>query len=327
MPRQIDELALQQLETTTVEHLKWLKRIHAALLFGEACDPHPAEIPALLQDWMEAAEVSPSIARERDEVYARLHWAWQLMASRAALLMERVARRAGAASEDYHAFMAGVEAYGCSLHRLESMLRQCLAETDPLTGVNNRLGMRRDLEREWQRAVRTGQPCSIALVDLDHFKRVNDRFGHAAGDTVLSQAAEFFMRRLRPYDRVYRYGGEEFLFVLPNADLARARRVLERLRTRLARLPIALGDSTSLQITCSIGVADMSTPASTPDVAVELADAAVYMAKEAGRNRICLSCDDTLDGAETDQVKGAAADPRPEVGFALHVPPARELRG
>lgn len=325
MSRQIDEMALQQLETATVDHLKWLKGIHAALLFGEACDPRPVEIPVLLKQWVETPEVSPTIARERDAGYARLHWARQLMASRAAQLLQQAAQGPAVAPEDYHAFMAGVEAYGCSLHRLEAMLRQSLAETDPLTGVNNRLGMRRDLEREWQRAVRTGQPCCIALVDLDHFKRINDRFGHAAGDAVLSQVADFFVRRLRPYDRVYRYGGEEFLFVLPNADAARAQRILDRLRTRMARLPMTLHNGISLQITCSIGLADMSSPETPPDVAVEMADAAVYMAKDSGRNRVCVACD--YDDIDIEQPGASEADEVRDIGFTVHMPTPRELRG
>jgi diguanylate cyclase len=163
-----------------------------------------------------------------------------------------------------------------------------MAETDPLTDVHNRLGMMRDLDREWQRSIRTGQPCCVALIDLDHFKCINDTHGHLAGDKVLSIAGRFFMRRLRPYDRVYRYGGEEFLFVLPNTDLAMAERVLNRLRSLMARVPVRLMDGCVLRVTASIGITEMSSPDDSPTVVLARADRAVYAAKNAGRNRVCV---------------------------------------
>lgn len=300
--------ALQALEEAAAEHLSWLKQVHAALIFGENTPPPPLPMPEVVRTWSEMPDVSPAQAQERQAACARLRTARRHMNERAAALTGRPM-----SPEGYHAFMTSAEAYGRELRRIEAMMHQAVAEIDPLTGVQNRRGMMRDLQREWQRAVRTGQPCCIALVDLDHFKAINDTYGHCVGDRVLGIAARFFVRRLRPYDRVYRYGGEEFLFVLPNTDLRLAERVLHRLRLLMARVPVALGDGRRTCVTASIGLAEMSRPGCGPEVALKRADAAVYAAKEAGRNRVLVyedaCCDDS---AVADELRRAvSAEDRP----------------
>lgn len=312
MQRELSEAAaLQELEAAAADHMSWLKRVHAALLFRDSVRTLPVEVPKVLQDWVAAPERSPTVAGERQEVYDRLRQARQRMNRRAMLLLERTARGDAVDSGDYDGFMSSVEEYARELRRLDTMLRQSMAETDPLTGVHNRLGMMRDLEREWQRSLRTGQPCCIALVDLDHFKCINDAYGHLAGDKVLRMAARFFVRRLRPYDRVYRYGGEEFLFCLPNADLQMAERVLNRLRGLMARLPVRMRDGQLTRVTASIGVAEMAADAP-PQVVLARADAALYAAKTGGRNRVCIGeelCEDVGETALDLPLAAEAAAP------------------
>lgn len=286
MQREYEEAALRDLESATAEHLSWVKRVNAALLFRTELSVAPAELPQVLKAWAEAPELSPSVAAERRQVFEALRRTRHEMLRQAARLAEATQGGAPIEPEQYHAFMGSAEGFARELRRLEQMLRQTMAETDPLTGVHNRLGMMRDLDREWQRSVRTGQPCCVALVDLDHFKCINDTYGHMAGDRVLSMAARFFVRRLRPYDRVYRYGGEEFLFILPNTDLAMAERVLNRLRSLMARLPVRVKDGTVLRVTASFGIAEMSSPEDTPNAVLARADRAVYAAKAAGRNQV-----------------------------------------
>lgn len=122
--------------------------------------------------------------------------------------------------------------------------REILEELDPLTGLHNRHAMERELERERERFLRTKHPCCIALGDLDHFKQVNDSYGHGVGDRVLEASADCFLRHLRPYDSLYRYGGEEFLFCLPDADLKSARKIIERLRLELESRPVEIDRGT-----------------------------------------------------------------------------------
>jgi len=270
---------LRLLERAGVEHLGWLMRVHCALMFPEAeagCDG--------LDDSV-VAELCAVPGEYADEIQ-RLALARAVMCGRARELLAGCPE-AGVDPEAYGGFMAAVDAYCREVRRLEALFHRQLAETDPLTGVRNRHGMMRGLRREWTRSLRTGRPVCLALADLDHFKQIN-RWGHPAGDKALCHAVRFFVRRLRPYDLVYRYGGEEFVFCLPDTDCATARRVLERLTERMAREPLSLDDGTSLTVTASIGLAEM-TPGRTVQEAIEAADRALYAAKAGGRNRVAIA--------------------------------------
>ena len=161
------------------------------------------------------------------------------------------------------------------------------ATHDGLTGLLNRVTLMDALRTELSRAAREHHPVAVLMVDLDRFKLVNDTHGHLAGDAVLREAARRLKSSARPYDSVGRYGGEEFLIVLPGCDIASARDRAERFREALAGEPIAIDGGESIRITCSIGVsgsADLSAP--TCDNLVRSADRALYQAKEHGRNRV-----------------------------------------
>jgi diguanylate cyclase (GGDEF)-like protein len=123
------------------------------------------------------------------------------------------------------------------------------------------------------------------MVDLDLFKSINDTYGHQAGDAVLEAVAGYFLRSLRKYDHIYRYGGEEFVLVLPDTRPDAARPVVERLRKGLAGLAIELPDGPLLRMTASFGIAPLAPDGSVRD-SIEHADAAMYAAKEAGRNQV-----------------------------------------
>jgi diguanylate cyclase len=148
----------------------------------------------------------------------------------------------------------------------------------------NRAAMERDLEREQAHALRTGRCFTIAMVDAGHFKKVNDDYGHSFGYVVLEILAERFFESIRPRDRVYRYGGEEFLVLLPDLQLYQARSVLERFRQRACGHEISDGE-TAITQTVSIGTAESAGDEPIPTV-IERADAAMYRAKQSGRNRI-----------------------------------------
>jgi diguanylate cyclase (GGDEF)-like protein len=144
------------------------------------------------------------------------------------------------------------------------------------------------LAQELRRAAREGTPLAIVMADLDEFKSINDRFGHPAGDAVLQQASHRLSACVRTYDHVGRYGGEEFLIVLPNCDREQARKLSERLRQSVAGAPME-AEGKALHITCSLGVAITDTPNEISVTAlVQSADQALYLAKKAGRNCIKL---------------------------------------
>lgn len=159
-----------------------------------------------------------------------------------------------------------------------------LAELDELTGASNRRCIIRMLDEEIGRARRTGAPCSIALIDLDWFKQINDAHGHPTGDEVLRTFAITMFANIRPIDKFGRYGGEEFLLVLPDASQDGACRMLDRLRAIIAELDWS-AFSLGMRVTISAGVATLRADEH-PDSFLARADSALYTAKAQGRNRI-----------------------------------------
>jgi diguanylate cyclase (GGDEF)-like protein len=160
------------------------------------------------------------------------------------------------------------------------------ATHDPLTGLWNRYALLGTLEREHSRARREGAPLAVIMVDLDHFKQVNDTYGHLAGDAILREAAGRMQFVVRSYDLVGRYGGEEFLIVLPGTSGANATQLAERLRATLAEEPVG-HDLLRIRVTASFGVSATGQAAGDdPQTLIRLADEALYRAKEKGRNRV-----------------------------------------
>jgi diguanylate cyclase (GGDEF)-like protein len=149
-----------------------------------------------------------------------------------------------------------------------------LAVTDELTGLPNRRAWNTELPRTIERVRRTGDPLSVAIIDVDHFKRFNDTYGHPAGDRMLKEAAAAWQEQLRTVDHLARYGGEEFVVLLPDATSAQAREIIDRMRL-----------ATPLGQTFSAGVAVWD-GTETSDELTARADTALYRAKDAGRNQI-----------------------------------------
>lgn len=158
-----------------------------------------------------------------------------------------------------------------------------LATHDALTGLGNRRAMEQDLQRALLLSDRTRFPCGLALVDIDHFKSINDQHGHAAGDATLVAFADLLRSSVRKVDSVYRFGGEEFLLLLPGADVAGLRAVTRTLRARIASSQ--LGPESNL--TASLGAA-MLAEGESVDAWLLRADAALYRAKALGRDRACV---------------------------------------
>ena len=162
-----------------------------------------------------------------------------------------------------------------------------LAVTDQLTGLHNRRYMAGQLEALMRRAAAGGEPVSVLVIDIDHFKRVNDGFGHDVGDEVLREFAVRLASNVRAIDLPVRHGGEEFVVVMPDTDLEAARRVAERIRLHVAGSPFrVMGGEELLTVTISIGVATSNGAGDTSNTLLKRADEAVYIAKSQGRNRV-----------------------------------------
>ncbi len=169
--------------------------------------------------------------------------------------------------------------------RLLGRLREH-ARTDHLTGVLNRRAIEAALQASWQRQRRKDTGLAVVLVDVDHFKQINDRFGHAAGDQVLAQVATSLQQQIRPYDHLGRWGGEEFLLVLHDQPGDSALRTCERLREAIAQSTLALPGG---KVTASLGLAVAQRGEVSAQGLVQRADAAMYRAKAEGRDRTCLA--------------------------------------
>jgi diguanylate cyclase (GGDEF)-like protein len=171
------------------------------------------------------------------------------------------------------------------ISRLVAQLRSS-SRRDGLTGVMNRRALDDALSDEEHRARRLQAPFAVLMVDADHFKGVNDRFGHAAGDRALQHLAALTGGQMRDIDRLGRYGGEEFVVLLPGTGLEQAQAVAERLRERVEAVPL-MWQHAPLKLTVSIGIAAWRGPADALESLLARADAALYAAKRAGRNRCC----------------------------------------
>lgn len=167
-------------------------------------------------------------------------------------------------------------------------LRQ-LIRTDPLTGIANVRHFRDALDHEIERTQRSGQPTALIMVDLDHFKRINDTWGHEVGNQALIQTASILNQNTRKLDLPCRYGGEEFVIVLPATELFTARQVAERLRSAIAENPLQLEEE-SITITASLGVAIYGRQdKDSAEQFITRADQQLYRAKQEGRNRVCYA--------------------------------------
>lgn len=173
-----------------------------------------------------------------------------------------------------------------TVRRLSEQFEQ-QALHDPLTRLPNRRGIQQHLNFELARIKRNGRPFSVVLADIDHFKTINDNFGHDNGDNVLIRIGKMFSQRLRKQDQVARWGGEEFLFVLSETPEDNAVILAEKIRETLKQHPIML-DGERIAVSASFGVCEVNADVEL-DRALSLADKALYRAKELGRNRVCAA--------------------------------------
>ncbi|MGH3390980.1 MAG: GGDEF domain-containing protein [Actinomadura sp.] len=168
---------------------------------------------------------------------------------------------------------------------------QAAARTDAKTGLLNAAAWQREADTEIARSRRSDDPLALLLIDIDHFKRVNDTHGHLVGDQVLLALATTLRGQLRPYDVIGRFGGEEFVVLLPSTDTIEACRVAERLRGRVGRLAVPAEEG-MVRVTVSVGVALFRTHGHDLIELLASADLALYRAKESGRDRVCLPAPD-----------------------------------
>ncbi len=298
---------VNELENALDTQRDWLKNFQAML----ACRtrPEPEDLKANTHKksgfglWY-YKKASPPLRKHPD--FAAVGKCYLDMHDRARSLAQAIDSGADFAPGLYEAFIVSAERFEMALRKLHGEARGLLSETDPLTGVATRMAMLSHLEQERARLKRSGAQSSIGMADLDHFKLVNDTYGHQAGDEVLRSVAGYILEHLRQYDQVYRYGGEEFLLLLPNTPVDRARVVLDRLRRGLQRRRMRIKRGLYISMTVSFGVTALLS-AVTVKTTIGRADKALYAAKAAGRNQVIVWASKKRQSAKSAGRKKAAA--------------------
>jgi diguanylate cyclase (GGDEF)-like protein len=279
--------AIRELDIAIANHINWLRQVHAALITDTSCPGNDLRLDAhhhcefgqwYYGEGMEQHQSEPEYATI-EKIHHDMHnAARQLLSHRISGAPINIA--------EYELFMDLAFQFKQDVRVYQYSLINQICTVDHLTGAWNRHAMAMKLAEESERTQRSGQCCALCMMDIDHFKQVNDRHGHKVGDEVLQAFTSIVSNALRKYDSLFRYGGEEFLMLLPETSLDNAATLLNRIRETLANTPITCGNGTVVHLTASFGVAMLASHEVIED-ALEHADHALLAAKASGRNKVC----------------------------------------
>lgn len=284
---EIDQI-IHMIELGLEEHSKWVKlwnsRAICKLPFPETYLSNHAHQDCDFAKWFEGCKKESWLHQIDYESITSVHKAVHVEAKK---LANQIEKGGAVDEEDYYRFVNHDWNFSNQLIKLKDKIARLQISFDPLTGVFNRQALMPVLMQEKAYIERDGKQCCLAMADLDFFKQVNDTYGHSNGDIVLQKVAGFLRSNLRPYDALFRYGGEEFLFCLPNTDIDTGKMLLDRLRIEIEKMPIKVGAESIITITLSMGITQMTQKNSIEDSIVQ-ADEALYEAKNNGRNRVVV---------------------------------------
>ena len=280
--------ALGELDQALFHHEQWCEALNRTLICRLSFDQRDIEDDAHRKcrfgQWL-YGPASGNLAGHPG--FAEIEGAHARMHDCARGLLTTSARRAPILLDDYERFVNALKHMRLEVLTTKHELEDAIFNIDALTGASSRIGMLTKLREQQALVIRKVQFCCVAMMDLDHFKNVNDTYGHVAGDRAIVAVARQVTAGLRPYDLFFRYGGEEFLICATNADLKLGRDIIDRLRRDIAAMSIESDDNSHFGLTASFGLTLLD-----PDVSVEQsidrADKALYAAKAAGRNRVVI---------------------------------------
>jgi diguanylate cyclase (GGDEF)-like protein len=277
---------LQQLQQATHDHAEWHENLIRTIVCRLPCDPADlspnAHHKCRFGQWY-YAEASADLRQQA--MFAAMEEEHERMHGLAARLLREVAGDRPIERAEYEELVAVSGRLRLELDSLTHEVQDILRSSDALTGAYGRRRLLAEL-REWRElAKRDVQQCCIAFMDLDHLKEINDTHGHVVGDQILAGAVQYVTGHLRPYDKVFRYGGDEFLISLPGTDLLNAEHLIARIREGFGLEPFVVSaDGSPIHATASFGIALLD-----PDISIEesidRADKALLMAKAEGRDR------------------------------------------
>jgi diguanylate cyclase (GGDEF)-like protein len=293
MNQTINQFASEELEHTLYvlneaihNHRLWFDKLHTSILckqpFAADILHHAAHTQCKLGQWY-YSDASDAVKAFKE--FWELESAHQFMHDNARHLAQRVLDNEEIPLETYQVFLENQH----KLIELLSTMRDTLIEYrysfDALTGSLNRKSITLLLDRAYENLCRYSQEYSLAMVDIDNFKDINDQYGHLVGDEVLRELSEFFQKSLRRSDSVGRYGGEEFLLMFPETSVDTAYEIMQQARKKISDMTIQV-EYRKIQVTFSAGISEARMDDDDAWAAVKRADIALYQAKGAGRNRI-----------------------------------------
>lgn len=268
------------LDKAKEHHYQWLWDIHRATLCATPLKKASAMNP--LQCGFGLWYTSVSDIFRDDALFNELGNQHRLMHTAAQKIISKARNIQPLPAVDYDAFLKDRNSFQGKLEMFARRLWDDACLIDSLTGLRNRNGMMLELRLEQQRALRENTPCVVAMMDIDYFKEINDKHGHNIGDCVLRELGDYITTRMRLYDRIYRYGGEEILLCLPDSSIDEAEIIIERFRSEVSSHILKV-NGREVDLTVSFGLAAMSEEQSVTET-IDCADQALYSAKEAGRN-------------------------------------------
>jgi diguanylate cyclase len=279
--------ALKEFEQASYNHDQWAETLYGTLICHLTPDErdtcHDSHRQCRFGQWY----YKQGIAALKDYPgFAEIGLEHERMHQYATSLLRSSVNGVPISIKDYERFVSALKRLHLEIATVQRELESSLFNLDPLTGTPSRVGMLSKL-RELQEFVRRDHDCAVAMMDLDFFKSVNDKYGHLVGDKVLVDFARYIMAHLRPYDRVFRYGGEEFLICLSDTDLQAGHDIIDRLREELGSLQFDGNGQGPFHSTVSFGVAllDGNAPV---EQSIDRADKALYVAKSTGKNRVAI---------------------------------------
>lgn len=277
---------IMQLEQALYNHHQWHNSFLRTLICRLAPDYHDLgqtpEQECRFGQWY--YKESPQILRDHPGFKAIGESHFQ-MHKLARALLQKIEAQLEIPPYDYDNFANMLERMVLEVRALKREVEGVLNTQDPLTHVINRLNMLPMLREYQALSLRSNQSCCIAMMDIDNFKEVNDQHGHSAGDKILVAATHYISRNLRPCDKIFRYGGEEFLISFPNTELETALQLVDLLRQGIEELAIEINPDQFLRFTASFGLASLD-PHLSIEESIDHADKALYSAKTLGRNRV-----------------------------------------
>jgi diguanylate cyclase len=277
--------ALKEVEQASYNHQQWAEMLYGTLICRLAPDQRDtggdAHRMCRFGQWYYKSGI---VALERHPGFTELGIEHEHMHQYAANLLRSLVDGVPIPIEDYERFGNALKRMRLELATVQRELEDALYDLDPLTGTPSRVGMLTRLREQQELVKRKVHGCAIAMMDLDLFKTINDKYGHAVGDKVLIGFARYVMAHLRPFDKLFRYGGEEFLICLPDIDLQTGHDIIDRLRAELEALPHEADGKGIIHVTVSFGLTllDSDMPV---EQSIDRADKALYVAKAMGGNR------------------------------------------